>query len=74
MLRDLSRAIKNPDSNFVTVDNGEKEFATQRLSTIYDKSEVREEKRKEGFMKKHKILLITIGAILLFVLTIFATL
>ena len=26
MLRDLSRAIKNPDSNFVTVDNGEKEF------------------------------------------------
>ena len=73
MLRDLSRAIKNPDSNFVTIDNGEKEFATQRLSTIYDKSETREEKRKEGFMKRHKGLCITIGAVLLFIVTILAT-
>ena len=76
MLRDLSRAIKNPDSNFVSIDNGEKEFATQRLSTIYDKSEVREEKKEKGlkgFIKKHKALCITIGAILLFIITIFAT-
>ena len=76
MLRDLSRAIKNPDSNFVSIYNGEKEFATQRLSTIYDKSEVREEKKEKGlkgFIKKHKALSITIGAILLFIITIFAT-
>ena len=73
MLKDLSRAVKNPDSNFVETQNGEKEFATQRLSTIYDKSEVREEKREKGFMKKHKALFITLGAILLFVVTIFAT-
>ena len=76
MLRDLSRAIKNPDSNFVTINNQEKEFATQRLSTMYDKSEVRQEKKEKGlkgFMKKHKGLCITIGAILLFIITIFAT-
>lgn len=76
MLRDLSRAIKNPDSSFVAIDNGEKEFATQRLSTIYDKSEVREERKEKGFkgfIKKHKALCITIGAILLFILTIVAT-
>ena len=76
MLRDLSRAIKNPDSNFVTITNQEKEFATQRLSTIYDKSEVRQEKKEKGlkgFIKTHKALCITIEAILLFVVTIFAT-
>ena len=73
MLKDLSRAAKNPTGDFVVMEKQDNDFPTQRLSTIYDKSEVREEKRKEGFMKKHKILLITIGAILLFVLTIFAT-
>ncbi len=73
MLKDLSRAAKNPTGDFVVMEKQENDFPTQRLSTIYDKSEVREEKRKEGFMKKHKILLITIGAIILFALTIFAT-
>ncbi len=73
MLRDLSRAIKNPNEEIVIMEKQEKDFPTQRLSTIYDKSNLREEKRKEGFMKKHKVLFITIGAILLFVLTILAT-
>jgi len=73
MLKDLSRAAKNPTGDFVVMEKQENDFPTQRLSTIYDKSEVREDKKKVGFMKKHKILLITIGAILLFALTIFAT-
>ena len=76
MLRDLSRAIKNPNSNFVQMDKQEKEFATQRLSTIYDKSNDAEEKREKGlkaFITKHKALCITIGAILLFIITILAT-
>ena len=76
MLRDLSRAIKNPNSNFVQMDKQEKEFATQRLSTIYDKSDDAEEKREKGlkaFITKHKALCITIGAILLFLITILAT-
>ncbi|MBQ8043123.1 MAG: Stk1 family PASTA domain-containing Ser/Thr kinase, partial [Clostridia bacterium] len=73
MLRDLSKAIKNPNDDFVVVENME---ATQRLSTIYDKSEVREEKREKGlkgFIKRHKGLCITFGAIILFVITILAT-
>ncbi len=39
MLRDLSKALKNPDSDFVILETQEKDFeATQRISTIYDKS------------------------------------
>lgn len=76
MLRDLSRAIKNPNGDFVVTEKQENDFPTQRLSTIYDKSELKEEKREKGlkgFIKKHKALCITIGAILLFVITILAT-
>ena len=73
MLRDLSKAIKNPNDDFVVTDKIE---ATQRLSTIYDKSDLKDEKREKGlkgFIKKHKTLSIIIGAILLFAITIFAT-
>ena len=73
MLRDLSKAIKNPNDDFVVM---EKIEATQRLSTIYDRSDLKEEKREKGlkaFISKHKALSITIGAILLFIITIFAT-
>ena len=73
MLRDLSKAIKNPNDDFVVTDKIE---ATQRLSTIYDKSDLKDEKREKGlkgFIKKHKALSIIIGAILLFGITIFAT-
>ena len=76
MLRDLSRAIKNPNGDFVVTEKQENDFPTQRLSTIYDKSELKEEKREKGlkgFIKRHKALCITIGAILLFVITILAT-
>ena len=73
MLRDLSRAIKNPNGEFVVTEKQENDFPTQRLSTIYDKSDLKDEKRKESFMKRHKILFITLGAILLFAITILAT-
>ena len=76
MLRDLSRALKNPNGDFVVMEKQENDFPTQRLSTIYDKSEVKEEKKEKGlkgFINKHKALSITIGAILLFVITILAT-
>lgn len=73
MLRDLSKAIKNPDGDFVVM---EKMEATQRLSTIYDRFDVKSDKKEKGlktFIKKHKVLCITIGAILLFAITILAT-
>ena len=76
MLKDLSRALKNPNGDFVVMEKQENDFPTQRLSTIYDKSDGKEEKREKGlkaFVKKHKALCITIGAILLFVITILAT-
>ena len=39
MLRDLSKALKNPDSDFVILETQEENFeATQRISTIYDKT------------------------------------
>ena len=76
MLKDLSRALKNPNGDFVVMEKQENDFPTQRLSTIYDKSDIKEEKKEKGlkaFIKKHKALCITIGAILLFVITILAT-
>lgn len=76
MLKDLSRAIKNPNGDFVVMEKVENDFPTQRLSTIYDKSEVKEEKKEtglKGFIKNHKVLCITFGAILLFAITILIT-
>lgn len=80
MLRDLSLAIKNPSGDFVVTDKTE-EFATQRISTIYDKSEEPERRsnknKKENkliaFIKKHKAMSIIFGGILLFVITILIT-
>ena len=80
MLRDLSLALKNPKGDFVVTEK--QEFAaTQRISTIYDKSEETEKrntsKKKDNrfvaFIKKHKALSIIMGGILLFILTILIT-
>lgn len=76
MLKDLSRSIKNPNGDFVVMERADNDFPTQRLSTIYDKSEVKEEKKEKGlkgFIKNHKVLCITFGAILLFAITILIT-
>ena len=78
MLKDLSRAIKSPNSDFVVMEKQENDFPTQRLSTIYDKSsdnnkEKKEQKGLKKFIKEHKTLSIFLGAILLFILTILIT-
>jgi len=76
MLKDLSKALKNPNEDFVVMDKQENDFPTQRLSTIYDRSDSKTEKKEKGekgFMKRHKTLFIVIGAILLFVISVFAT-
>lgn len=78
MLRDLSKAMKNPNSNFVIMESQEEDSPTQRLSTIYDKTENKENTKKEekglkAFINNHKVLSIFIGGILLFVLTILIT-
>ena len=69
---------------FVVLENQEANFeATQRVSTIYDKSEIKREPRRENkreeekgfkaFVKSHKPLCMTIGVILLFVIVFVAT-
>lgn len=76
MLRNLSKALKNPNSDFVVMETQEDGFATKRISTMYDRSEEKEEKTEKGFkafIKRHKVLSMFIGGILLFVITILAT-
>ena len=82
MLRDLSKALKNPNGDFVVTEKQE-DFPTQRISTIYDKSEEEpsrrnnENKKEDGklktFIKNHKALSLVLGGILLFVITILIT-
>ena len=77
MLRDLSRAIKNPNGDFVVMERQVTDSPTQRLSTIYDKSELEDKKmdkkKEKSFFAKHKALCLTIGGIILFIITIVAT-
>ena len=76
MLRDLSKALKNPNGDFVVMEKQE-DFPTQRVATIYNQSnenkEVKKEKGLKGFIKRHKVFSIFVGAILLFVATILIT-
>jgi len=82
MLRDLNLALKNPDGDFVFIRGNQNDFPTQKIP-IYD-NVVREEpnnrntgkkqdsgkkKNKLGeFIRKHKVLSMFVGAILLFFL------
>lgn len=82
MLKDLSLALKNPSGDFVVTEKQGQFEATQRISTIYDKStepEKRTNKQEKkdnkfvAFIKKHKALSIIIGAVALFFTTILIT-
>ena len=75
MLKDLNMALKDPDGDFV--DNEDKysdEFATQRISTIYDedsygKPEKNNDNKFVSWIKEHKKLSAVLGLILLFFLS-----
>ena len=73
MLRDLNKALKEPDEDFIE-DNDTSDFPTQRISTVYEKKEENRNKDKEGFIKKYKVLCAIVGVILLFVLSLGGTL
>ena len=81
MLKDLSMALKNPSGDFVVTEK-QTEFATQRISTLYDKTENTKKDQRDNsktdnklikFIKEHKILAAFIGGILLFIITILIT-
>ena len=88
MLKDLTLALKNPDGDFVNIVNVPHDFPTQTISTVYTKpieEKIKEKekniqnengknkKKKENFIKKHKVISIVISLILLFTISLGAT-
>ena len=83
MLLDLKRALKEPNGDFVDDNDYAEDFPTQRISTIDIENERISSNRaqKNGkkpnkfveFIKTHKALSAIIGLILLFIITIGAT-
>ena len=81
MLKDLNRALKDPQGNFVDVEDETQDFPTQKISTVYDDKEPKQNRNKNGkkegklkqFIKNHKKLSIVIGIILLFALSLGGT-
>ena len=77
MLKDLNMALKNPDGDFVFMQDAESDFETQRIPTmgenISKQKNKKEEKGFKAFIKKHKVLSFVVGAIVLFILTISIT-
>ena len=75
MLRDLNMALKDPDGDFVdNEDTYSDEFATQRISTMYDdKEDSKRNKKKDNkfiaWIKNHKKTSAVLGLILLFCLS-----
>ena len=83
MLLDLKRALKEPNGDFVDNNDYAEDFPTQRISTIDIENEriasnrVQKNGKKTNkfvkFIKNHKALSAIIGLILLFIITIGAT-
>ena len=81
MLKDLNRALKDPDGDFVDDEESNiDDFATQRISTIYDEEELNQStrsgkrgKKKENKMvawiKNHQKISAVVGLVLLFFLS-----
>ena len=82
MLLDLKRALKEPNGNFVDNNDYQGDFPTQRISTLGDVEdrgvETEQKKGKKQnkfitFIKGHKALSAVVGLILLFVISLGAT-
>ena len=82
MLIELRRALKEPSGDFVDNKEYTGDFPTQRISTIgmeeenarlSSKNTAKKQNKFVQFVKKHKALSIIIGLILLFVISISAT-
>lgn len=80
MLIDLKRALKDPNGDFVDNKEYSRDFPTQRISTINDEETPRnanKNKKKQNkfvmFVKKHKVFSTIMGLIILFIISISAT-
>ena len=76
MLRDLNRALKEPDGDFVDNEEYADKDSTKVIPTL-NNEEIRTEKesknKKDNFFKKHKKLTIFLIVFVLFLLSIFGT-
>ncbi len=73
MLKDLAKALKDPDGDFVIIENKDGEY-TRVMKAVNPEQD--DSKKKQKFFKKHpkaKIFAFLIGLILLFLLVFFGT-
>ena len=77
MLKDLNRALKDPEGNFVDNSNYIGEDSSTRVIPTINNEEIRKERKtlekNDSFFIKHKTLSIFLGIIVLFFLSIFGT-
>lgn len=84
MLSDLRRALKNPDGDFVEDEEYDPTAKTQKINTDMYGNILEDERKKQAkkekkdgkfksFIKKHKVLSIVIGLILLFAISLGGT-
>lgn len=74
MLKDLNMSLKNPDGNFVFLNDSENEYATQRIPTVGEEDintkKTKKKSESTNFIKKHKVLSFIFTAIVLFLITL----
>ena len=73
MLKDLNKALKNPNGNFVDNEKYEEGAATQKIPTMNEYEIKKENTKKESFIEKHKKLSIFLLIITLFVVGLVGT-
>ena len=73
MLADLNLALKNPDGNFVYVNEETSDSKTQKIPVIESQNSKKKENGFIKFVKNHKAICGFIGTILLFVLALSIT-
>ncbi len=75
MLKDLKKALKDPDGDFINIKEGGNELKTQKITTEYEEKRQSKENKKglAGFISNHKVLSSVIGLILLFALSLGGT-
>lgn len=76
MLRDLNRALKEPEGDFVDNDDYEEVEATKKIPTLNneeiktEKNPKKKESKLKKFIKEHKKISVFIGVVLLFALSL----
>ena len=76
MLKDLAKALKDPDGDFVIIENKDGEYTRVMKAVNEDGKDIKNKNKKKGFFKEHpklKIPIFILGLVLLFVIVFFVT-